>query len=339
VKLGFLYSVPLLGVILFVFSVAFPPFDDLTTLNLSVHMLEHIMIMISGWLVAYPLFKAGWFDRVPKRAATTVSVAAVCAILFFWHLPFAWDSAVLDPLVHAVEHGFFFLAGFLIGAFFPMLTNSSKSHVLMLGFAAHILYGLALILQYQIYPLYDVVNQLWLGIWVFMPTPLYLYGIVVYGILSNRGFAADLNVQFGINVDRIRSRASGIGSSTRRFIPVLSISMLLVLGGWFGAAALSIGTTPYTPVQHASTVYIVESPLTWNYSPQNITVVIGVNNTVTWVSRSISFDTITSDTGLFDSGNIAPGKTYSYTFEAPGVYGYDCVYHPWMVGTVTVLAA
>jgi len=86
-------------------------------------------------------------------------------------------------------------------------------------------------------------------------------------------------------------------------------------------------------------VYIVETPVTWNYSPQNITVVIGVNNTVTWVSKSISFDTITSANGLFDSGNIAPGQTYSYTFDAPGVYSYDCAYHPWMVGTVTVLPA
>ncbi len=115
--------------------------------------------------------------------------------------------------------------------------------------------------------------------------------------------------------------------------------MLIVMGGWFGAAALSIGTTPYTPAQHTSTVYIVESPLTWNYSPQNITVVLGVNNTVIWVSRSVSFDTISSDSGLFDSGNIAPGQTYSYTFDSPGVYSYDCVYHPWMQGTVTVLPA
>ena len=220
-----------------------------------------------------------------------------------------------------------------------MLSDSSKSHVLMLGFAAHILYGLALILQFQIYPLYSVVNRLWLGIWVFMPTPIYLYGIVVYGIVSNTGFAADLNQQFGLNVDGIRSRVSNLGRSTRRFIPILSISMLLVLGGWFGAAGLSIGTASYAPAQHTSTVYILESPVTWNYSPQNITVVIGVNSTVTWVSKSISFDTITSDTGLFDSGNIPPGGTFTYSFTSPGSYGYDCIYHPWMVGTVTVLPA
>ncbi len=191
------------------FSVAFPPFDDLTTLNLSVHMLEHIMIMISGWLVAYPLYRAGWFDRFPRGASTIISVVVVCAVVFFWHLPFAWDAAVLNPLIHATEHGCFFLAGFLLGAFFPMLSDSNKSHILMLGFATHILYGLALILQVQIYPLYSVVNQLWLGIWVFMPTPLYLYGIVLYGIVlyaivSNARFASDLREQFGVNVDKIR---------------------------------------------------------------------------------------------------------------------------------------
>ena len=338
-KLNFLYSVPLLGVILFVFSVTFAPFDDLTTLNLSVHMLEHILIMIAGAMIGYPLYKRGWFDRVSKKAASVIAVVVVCVILAYWHLPFAWDAAVLNPLTHAIEHGCFLLAGFLIGAFFPMLSDPAKSRVLALGFAAHILYGLALIFQYQIYPLYSVFNQLWLGIWVFMPTPLYLYGIVMYGIVADKGFAGDLKEQFGVNVDRIRLNISSTGRSLKKFIPVASIGMLLVLGGWYAAAGLSIGTASYTPAQHTSTVYIVESPVTWNYSPQNITVVIGVNNTVTWVSKSISYDTITSETGLFDSGNIAPGSTYSYTFDAPGIYSYDCVYHPWMVGSITVLPA
>ena len=111
-----------------------------------------------------------------------------------------------------------------------------------------------------------------------------------------------------MNVDKIRLNVSSTGRSLRKFIPVASIGMLLVLGGWYGAAGLSIGTASYTAAPHTSTVYIVETPVTWNYSPQNITVVIGVNNTVTWVSKSISYDTITSANGLFDSGTSAQGQ-------------------------------
>jgi len=89
--------------------------------------------------------------------------------------------------------------------------------------------------------------------------------------------------------------------------------------------------------KHATTVYIVETPVSWQFSPQNIRVVIGVNNTVTWVSKSISYDSATSSDGIFDSGTIQPGHTFSYTFTQPGEYDYRCTYHLWMTGSVTVL--
>lgn len=38
---------------------------------------------------------------------------------------------------------------------------------------------------------------------------------------------------------------------------------------------------------------------------------------------------------LFDSGDIAPGGTYTRTFDTPGNVDYECFYHP-MFGTVTV---
>ena len=73
------------------------------------------------------------------------------------------------------------------------------------------------------------------------------------------------------------------------------------------------------------------------FSPPTIVVVIGVNNTITWTNDDIAAHTVTSDTvGAFDSGNIAAGATWSYTFTSPGTYGYHCSYHPWMRGTVIV---
>ena len=72
------------------------------------------------------------------------------------------------------------------------------------------------------------------------------------------------------------------------------------------------------------------------FSPQIITVVIGVNNTVTWTNDDIAAHTVTSNTGAFDSGNLAAGASWNYTFTTPGTYGYHCSYHPWMQGTVIV---
>ncbi len=86
-----------------------------------------------------------------------------------------------------------------------------------------------------------------------------------------------------------------------------------------------------------------------SFTPENITVVIGVNNTVVWTNNDTA-GTGTSHTVVpkgqpsggnwptAGSGNISPGATYPFTFTVPGVYDYYCSYHAWMVGSVTVKA-
>jgi plastocyanin len=82
---------------------------------------------------------------------------------------------------------------------------------------------------------------------------------------------------------------------------------------------------------------MVETPVSWQFSPQRIIVMLGVNNTVTWMSRSISYDTVTGSDGSFSSGPIAPGHTFTHTFTETGEFEYKCIYHPWMVGYETVV--
>jgi plastocyanin len=72
------------------------------------------------------------------------------------------------------------------------------------------------------------------------------------------------------------------------------------------------------------------------YSPDNVTVVIGVNNTVMWVNQDSSPHTVTANDNSFDSGNLNPGATFIYTFNTPGTFSYHCIYHSWMKGTVVV---
>jgi plastocyanin len=74
-----------------------------------------------------------------------------------------------------------------------------------------------------------------------------------------------------------------------------------------------------------------------SYSPINSTVVIGWNNTVSWINQDVTPSSITSDHGLFDSGPIIPGKDWHYSFECVGNYGYHSEPHPWMKGLVRVL--
>lgn len=76
-----------------------------------------------------------------------------------------------------------------------------------------------------------------------------------------------------------------------------------------------------------------------HFVPDTITIVIGVNNTVEWVNQDSVTHTVTADNGAFDSGDLASGSTFSFTFTAPGTFQYHCNIHPFMTGTIIVLGS
>ena len=71
-----------------------------------------------------------------------------------------------------------------------------------------------------------------------------------------------------------------------------------------------------------------------NFHPDALTVAPGT--TVTWSNADAFGHTTTSDTKMWDSGLLAPGKRFSYTFTQPGTFPYHCAVHSFMTGTVTV---
>lgn len=71
------------------------------------------------------------------------------------------------------------------------------------------------------------------------------------------------------------------------------------------------------------------------FSPADLSVDVG--DTVTWVNEDDSPHTATGDG--FDSGNIDPGESFSFTFGSAGVFSYVCSYHEEMVGAIRVAAA
>jgi plastocyanin len=79
------------------------------------------------------------------------------------------------------------------------------------------------------------------------------------------------------------------------------------------------------------------------YSPDSLTLVVGVNNTVTWTNNDSAHHTVTTTSaptgGDFDSGNMNGGVACTHTFTVPGTYQYDCTYHSWMKGTIVVKAS
>jgi len=70
------------------------------------------------------------------------------------------------------------------------------------------------------------------------------------------------------------------------------------------------------------------------FSPSSLTVKVG--DTITWTNNDNHDHTVTSNTGTFNSGNIANGSTFSFTFNTAGTYSYNCSIHTSMTGTIVV---
>jgi plastocyanin len=63
---------------------------------------------------------------------------------------------------------------------------------------------------------------------------------------------------------------------------------------------------------------------------------IAVGTTVTWINNDTVPHTATESDGLFDSGVLDAGASFSFTFDEPGTYDYTCLIHPEMKGTIVV---
>ena len=67
------------------------------------------------------------------------------------------------------------------------------------------------------------------------------------------------------------------------------------------------------------------------------------HSSVTWTNDDMAVHTATSGipsdgpNGIFDSGLISPGKTFTNQFDEEGTFDYYCIAHPWMTGRVIVV--
>jgi plastocyanin len=60
-------------------------------------------------------------------------------------------------------------------------------------------------------------------------------------------------------------------------------------------------------------------------------------DTVNWTTCATVAHTSTSNSGLWDSGNLNPGQSFSFQFTTPGTFPYFCRLHG-HTGTITVVS-
>ena len=158
-------------------------------------------------------------------------------------------------------------------------------------------------------------------------------GVVVKGIPGNVSATYSFVAQYSGIFEFVCTYHASIGM----------IGYLVVLPNLaYGSATISTTQTvagkPTTSVAVSIVPGAGTNTSSKGYSPDTITVVLGVNNTVTWTNADSAPHTVTANDGTFYSGNIATSGSFTYTFTTPGTYDYHCTYHPWMTGAVIVKA-
>jgi plastocyanin len=99
-------------------------------------------------------------------------------------------------------------------------------------------------------------------------------------------------------------------------------------GGMMGGYQQNSGT-PVTGVTHMTMQ---------NFMYQYTNIHVQVGTTLTWMNQDNISHSVTFQNGMKDSGLLAPGQSFSYLFNTPGTYQYNCTVHPYMVATVTVVS-
>ena len=106
------------------------------------------------------------------------------------------------------------------------------------------------------------------------------------------------------------------------------LGAIVLIFGLCGCKKSNSSTPAATPP--ANEVFLQNTAFT----PGSITV--AVNTTIKWTNKDGFTHTVTSNSALFDSGNIPSNGTYSHQFTTTGTFPYHCSIHSSMTGTVIV---
>lgn len=109
--------------------------------------------------------------------------------------------------------------------------------------------------------------------------------------------------------------------------------MLLVKRFYLCSLLVLLASVSFLSSQVSATIHEV-SIVDFSFNPSTTNAVAG--DTVRWTNNGANTHTSTSDSGVWNSGDITPGSTYMRQFSTPGHFPYHCAIHTFMLGTVIV---
>jgi plastocyanin len=150
-----------------------------------------------------------------------------------------------------------------------------------------------------------------------------IVAILIVGAVASIGY-----YQFEVAPSQVGSSTSTTGTSVT-CTPTSCKHVMMVTGAGSQPGNYSTGTFSQ-----------------FGYSPDIITVVIGVNNTIIFTNNDTTGTIHTAtDPGVFDTGCLGqacpsgPASSYQFTFTTAGTYKFSCSYHAWMQGEIVVKGA
>jgi plastocyanin len=111
--------------------------------------------------------------------------------------------------------------------------------------------------------------------------------------------------------------------------------ILLVLTLALAVAGCDDDDNPTQPTTGTGTaVSMTGAGVGGTFNPTTLTTNVGA--TVVWTNSDNEAHTTTSNTGLWNSNNVAANGTFSHQFTTAGTFAYRCTLHANMTGTIIV---
>jgi plastocyanin len=122
-----------------------------------------------------------------------------------------------------------------------------------------------------------------------------------------------------------------VTSTFRKRNPHSNLKMLL---GSLAFAAIAVGVANAEPDSSDTAVTIAD----FAFGPADVTAPVG--SALTWTNAQAGVPhTTTSLDGVWDSGVMSSNAAFTFTFNQPGDFAYQCDIHPSMKGVIHIVAA
>jgi plastocyanin len=132
--------------------------------------------------------------------------------------------------------------------------------------------------------------------------------------------------------------------TTRVWLCLLAAGLLVLMAACGGGTTTTAPTnTPTTAPTNTPTAASTTTPTSnensvtiMDFAFSLVTLMVKTGAKVTWINNDTITQTVTADQGAFDSGNLSPGNSFSFTFTKAGTYSCHCNIHHSMMATIIV---